>query len=306
VEENYLEAILKTSLEVLTYCAIVYINLFVIIANTLEKRKNFLFLICVMIVVLVYVLFIKTTGLEKELYELGEWRNTLSMILNTSLFILISTLYWHFKKGQVERERNLQLKSEKLEAELRFLRAQISPHFLFNSLNNIYSLALQKHDDTAPMVAKLSELLRHILYEGEGGRVRLSSELDMLQQYTALHLLRKPKSKNIDFYIEGKAEGWVIAPNLLITLVENAFKHSNIHEDENAWIKMDTDMDADTGWFTFRTQNSIGSTSIKGGIGIQNVQQQLELMYKGGYHLNFKDENEIYEVELQILLKKHD
>jgi two-component system LytT family sensor kinase len=306
LENNWLEAIGATSLEVLTYCAIVYLNLRVLIPVFLAKKRTFGYVLSLGAVVASYVFVMRVTGLDDRLYEMGGWRDVFSMALNTSLFLLISALYWYFKQGQIEREQHFFLKNEKLEAELNFLRVQISPHFIFNTLNNIYALAIQKHDNTAPMVAKLSALLRHILYECNQGQTLLMKEIDTLKQYIELQLLRKPRSQNVDFFLEGSLDGWRIAPMLLIGFVENAFKHSNIDQDELAWIKMHCDINA-AGLLYFSVQNNVHpamSGAAAGGIGLQNVRRQLELNYPECHSLTFPNEGGIFEVRLTIQLKK--
>ncbi len=314
LEENMAEAIGKTLLEVATYAVIVYFNLLLLVPFLLEKKRPFSYAVGLAAIVGGYVFSVRATGLESEFYEMGGWRDIFSMVLNTSLFLLISTLYWFFKQAQIERERQFLLKNEKLEAELNFLRAQIGPHFLFNTLNNIYALALQKHDNAAPMIAKLSALLRHILYEGNRGEVFLKKELDTLKQYVELHLLRKPRSQNVDFHIEGSPDGWKIEPMLLLNFVENAFKHSNLDQDEKAWIKIHCDI-GEAGEFVFSTQNSAApaiqsairnpqSATKAGGIGLQNTQRQLELKYPGAHQLTLKNGGGTFEAQLHLTLKK--
>jgi LytS/YehU family sensor histidine kinase len=246
------------------------------------------------------------SGWEQVFYQYSGWRNVFSMLLNTSLFLLISSLYWYFKQWQIEREKQFILKSEKLEAELSFLRSQISPHFIFNSLNNIYTLALQNHENTAPMVAKLSTFLRYVLYEGSEGKIGLKKETDTLKQYIELHLLRKPLSQNIDFYAEGNQNEWFIVPMLLINFVENAFKHSNMDNNEMAWIKINSSVNEE-GMLHFLIENSVFSSNLPSeasGIGLQNVKRQLELNYPNQYQLNIKQEKEIFSVALNVQLAK--
>ncbi len=229
-----------------------------------------------------------------------------SMLLNTLLFLLISTLYWHFKQWQEERERQLILRSEKLEAELKFLRTQISPHFIFNTLNNIYSLALEGHENAAPMVAKLSGILRYVLYDGADERVFLKKEMEALRQYGDLFLLKKPRSRNVDFFVEGSLNGWQIAPMLLVNIIENALKHSNLEQDETAWVKVHAEI-SEGGSLVFTAENSVlnsASASEPGGIGLPNLRRQLEINYPGNYQLEMKSEGQIFSVTLRLNLKK--
>ncbi|HMQ46138.1 MAG TPA: sensor histidine kinase [Saprospiraceae bacterium] len=301
---NWGQALWDTFVETITYAAIVYLNLLVFIPHFVQKKKPVLFVLACLALIVGYITFLRLTGLEAHFYDAGGWRNFFSMVLNTSLFLIISTLYWYFKQWQVERERQLILRSEKLEAELNFLRTQISPHFIFNTLNNIYALALQRHENTAPMVAKLSALMRYVLYEGNRGDVVLKKETETLRQYIELHLLRKPRSQNVDFYMEGNLGTWKIVPMLLINLVENCFKHSNIDGDENAFIKISGEIGSD-GQFVFSTENSVArsaATTGSGGIGLENVRRQLELNYPGRHQLDISRKGNFFETRLSVQL----
>jgi sensor histidine kinase YesM len=305
-DNKWIQAIGNTFLEVATYAAIVYLNLRLLIPLLLQKKKIVLYILSVLLTIVAYVLVMQQSGLEQVFYEHTGWRNIFSMVLNTSLFLLISLLYWYFKQGQLAREQHFVLQKEKLEIEINFLRAQISPHFIFNTLNNIYTLALQKHDNTAPMVAKLSTLLRYVLYDGGQGTILLKKEIDTLKQYIELHLLRKPRSQNVDFYTEGNPNGWEITPMLLINFVENAFKHSNLDQDENAWIKIHSEIN-DNGKLLFSTQNNAQPTmpvNEYGGIGLQNVRRQIALNYPQNYSLTVDNNEGIFTVELTLQLTK--
>jgi LytS/YehU family sensor histidine kinase len=284
----------------------VYLNLWLLIPFLLKKKGIITYLFSMIALSISYIYIMRLTGLEQVFYQYSGWRNVFSMLLNTSLFLLISSLYWFFKQWQIEREKQFLLKNEKLELELNFLRSQISPHFIFNTLNNIYTLALQKHDNTAPMVAKLSTLLRYVLYDGSEGKITLKKETDTLKQYIELHLLRKPLSQNVDFYTEGNQNTWAIAPMLLINFVENAFKYSNIDNDETAWIKINSSVNEE-GLLHFFIENSFFSINLPSeasGIGLQNVKRQLELNYPNQYKLTINQEKDTFSVELHLQLEK--
>lgn len=306
LENNWTQAIGSTLLELLTYAVIVYLNLHLLIPFFLKKKRATLYLSGMAAVVAGYVVLMRLTGLEDYFYEQGGWRNVFSLVLNTSLFLLISTLYWHFKQGQAARERQLVLRSEKLEAELKFLRIQISPHFIFNTLNNIYSLSLEGHENAAPMVAKLSAILRYVLYEGAGSLVLLKKETEALRQYVDLYLLKKTRSRNVDFYTEGNLNGWQIAPMLLVNIVENALKHSNLEQNPDAWVKIQADISTE-GMLRFSAENSVSPNAPvneAGGIGLANLRRQLEINYPENHVLEIKNEDKTFGVTLRLNLKK--
>jgi LytS/YehU family sensor histidine kinase len=144
------------------------------------------------------------------------------------------------------------------------------------------------------------------LYEGSEGKIGLKKETDTLKQYIELHLLRKPLSQNIDFYAEGNQNEWYIVPMLLINFVENAFKHSNMDNNEMAWIKINSSVNEE-GMLHFLIENSVFSSNLPSeasGIGLQNVKRQLELNYPNQYQLNIKQEKEIFSVALNVQLAK--
>ncbi len=305
IEDNLGEACLKTLLELLSYAVIVYINLLILIPFILKKAKVFWYVLSIVLTIILYIFILHVTTWENIFYDKATWRNIFSMVLNSSLFFIISSLYWSFQQWQVEREQKIILRSEKLEAELNFLRTQISPHFIFNVLNNIYTLILQNHENAAPMVAKLSTILRYVLYEGSEGEIVLQKEIELLKEYIDLHLLRKTRSNNIDFYHEGNLSEWKIAPMLLVNFIENAFKHSNIDNEENAWMKIHCEIN-DENLFDFVVENSFleQNQSNSSGIGLQNVQRQLELYYPNRHSIIFKKGDETFSVQLKLQLTK--
>lgn len=310
LQDDLLGALFYTSLEVCSYAVVFYTNYLLLIPAFLKRNKKVLYGISLVFLYVVYILGIRYSSLEESLYEQAAWRNNLSMFLNTSLFLLISILYFYYQEWQLEKERQMELENEKLVAELKFLKTQISPHFIFNTLNNIYSLTLQKHENAAPMVAKLSKIMRYILYDCSENKVALEKEVDNIQNYINLHLLRMPESDNIDFYTEGNFAGLNIAPLLLINFVENCFKHSDINENKDAWIRISCIVEEDKS-LNFCSENSYQKSikkSIKnngnkvGGIGLENIKRQLELNYKNKHELTITENDGIYKVDLNIEL----
>lgn len=302
-DDNWSEAIRITSMEVGLYMLIFYSNYQLIIPHFLEKGKLLIYGLSLLVFLLSYIFIIQSTGLGYFIYDGPFWRDVLSMSINFGLFWLLSTLFWYYKNVQKERENQLQLKAEKLETELRFLKNQISPHFIFNTLNNIYALVQQGHANAAPMLAKLSTILRYILYDSAQDQVPLVKEIKTIQEYIQLQLFRKPKSNNVDFYQEGAVNGIQIAPLILLNFIENCFKHSNIDIDEAAWIKIsclihDREL-------TFITENSQAKSSLKkevGGLGNQNIKRQLALKYPNRHTLVTQAEGDLFKVQLTIKL----
>ncbi|MEM8896315.1 MAG: sensor histidine kinase [Bacteroidota bacterium] len=219
------------------------------------------------------------------------------IIVLLSLVLRIST---HLRTQDQEKE---QLRSAQNDAELKLLRSQINPHFLFNSLNNVYSLAVNEAKETPDMILKLSAMLRYVLYESNVDQVALSKEVDYLQSFVDLQKLKDHELQQVNTRF--RPASFQIAPMLLIPFVENAFKHSESLPSED--IKVDIDMNcSDDGKFDFTVVNSVNTTkpspNVMGGIVIENVKRRLALLYPDRHSLEFKGHLSEYRVQLQIQL----
>jgi len=188
--------------------------------------------------------------------------------------------------------------------ELNYLRAQMQPHFFFNTLNNIYALAIRESKDTAPMVARLSEMMRYILYETNLPRASLSRELKFISNYVDLEKIRYPASIIISFEVQGPVDNYLIEPLLLLPFIENAFKHGIQDELEQGFVKIvicATDND-----LTLQVENSKPlniRTSNGYGVGLENVVKRLELLYKNNYRLQLEDKDGVYFASLTLGMK---
>ena len=195
-----------------------------------------------------------------------------------------------------------EFRSEKLEAELRFLKSQINPHFLFNALNNIYTLTIIKSDQAPENLLKLSGMLRYMLYDCKAERVPLQKEIEYLRHFIDLHLLKDSRGLNVETDLDESRPQLSIAPMLFIPFVENAFKHSKIEDLAHGWIKISLRTADDH--VLFRVQNSVPETPYTkdqaGGIGLKNVQRQLELLYPGRHELSIESGPGTFSVTLKI------
>lgn len=215
-----------------------------------------------------------------------------------------STLYEVSIVANQSARETAQLKSEKLEAELKFLKSQINPHFLFNSLNNIYTLTVLNPESAGSSLLKLSEMLRYLLYECDAEKVTLGRELTYLQNYIDLFSLKDEEALNIKFDVKDVNTEVMIAPLLLIPFIENAFKHSQIEDLEKGWINITLFGDEEQVYF--EVKNSLPQTTFSkdevGGIGLQNVKRQLSLLYPEKHTLKIDKTNTEFSVALTILL----
>jgi hypothetical protein len=200
-----------------------------------------------------------------------------------------------------EKEKNLI--KEKLEAELKFLRSQTHPHFLFNTLNNIYALARKKSDQTPEVVMKLSKLLRFMLYETAKRSIKIGDEIKMLDDYIELEKIRYTGRLTINFIREIDNENEHISPLLLLPFVENAFKHGASESRFESYIHIEMRLHNSILNFNIEnTQESIERNEVNENIGLSNVKRQLELMYKE-YNMLIKSETSLFKVCLTINLK---
>ena len=220
-------------------------------------------------------------------------------MLFMSGFIKIA-LEWF--KSEKQREA---LKVANLNAELKYLKSQINPHFLFNSLNTIYSLAHRRSPETEHALVKLSTIMRYMIYQSNEDRVMLEKELRYLQDYIDIQRLRMTRQVPVEFTVEGSAAGLEIAPMLLIPFVENAFKHG-ISLKEPAFINIRIDISAE-GVLHLVVRNSLFKQRVseKGGVGLTNVLKRLSLLYTDAHTITVREHGDEFIADLKIALK-HD
>jgi two-component system, LytTR family, sensor kinase len=210
-----------------------------------------------------------------------------------------------FRLQLADKEREKNLIRDKLETELKFLRNQTNPHFLFNTLNNIYALARKKSDETADVVMKLSKLLRFMLYETKNEQIRISDEIKVLDDYIELEKLRYNDRLTISFVREIDNENEQIAPLLLIPFVENAFKHGASESRFESFINLE--MTLQNGILEFYIENTKEQNGKKHNdenIGLTNVRRQLELLYKE-HEVSIICEAAVFKVSLKVNLRQY-
>jgi LytS/YehU family sensor histidine kinase len=208
-----------------------------------------------------------------------------------------------------EHKRLVDLEKLQLETELRFLRTQVSPHFFFNTLNNIYALSIEKSDKTPKTILKLSELMRYLLYETKQRRQSLSKEIICLQNYLDLERIRYGNKLTINMNVSGDIDNKNIAPMLLLSFVENSFKHGANKSVEDFYI--DIDFTVEDSFLNFSVSNPIPKKNNNntlenkmGGIGIENVRKRLALGYQeDAYELNIDQTEDNFTASLKIKLE---
>ena len=293
---------------------IFYLNLYVLIPLTLDRRKFFLWMLGCLAIVIAFLAvkygftfyIYKMSGLklmarEKEMMFTEPEKQLLNTFITNGFFVFLSTVYkftvdWFFN----EREKT-ELEKQSLTAELAFLKSQINPHFLFNSLNNIYSLAYQKSDATPDAILKLSEIMRYMLYESNDNRVALEKEITYLRSFIELQKLRFKGDAYVVLEVEGQIADQSIVPLLLISFVENAFKHG-LATDKNNPIHINISVFENNLLFTIKNKKNLQNKDQTGGIGMANVVRRLDLTYPEKYKLSVENHEHEYFSELYLNL----
>ncbi len=190
------------------------------------------------------------------------------------------------------------VEKDKMKSELSFLKAQINPHFLFNTLNSIYSLAIKKDDKTADAVVQLSELMRYIITNANDDVIALEKEINYINNFVELQKTRLGNTVNVEYNVEGNPYGKSITPLILISFIENAFKHGvNPNQDSEIVIKIDIVNNFLT---LFVSNHKVENLQSDGGIGLQNTIERLTLLYPDNHELKIDDSPKKYTVTLTL------
>src|ERR1700743_1401025 len=286
-----------------------YVNFLYLIPKFLDKKKYKFYTIALFFTIVVFSLGKYGIALIYKSFLLvhdnGKHVFFSSYIISAALtsvfFLFLSTALkfgvdW-FLNERIQRD----LENQRLSAELAFLKSQINPHFLFNSLNSIYSLAYQKSDTTPEAILKLSEIMRYMLYESNDNKVDLSKELQYIQNYIDLQKIRFANKAFIDFKVEGRVTNQKIVPLLLIAFIENAFKHG-ITDDALSPVRLLITVDDAHLHFYIQNKKHNNNKDSMGGIGLGNVKRRLDLLYPGKYNLDIRNQRDTYICELSLIL----
>ena len=285
---------------------IVYLNLKLLFPAFLEKGKYFLYSISVVVLISLgagfyTILFDSWIDYIFSGYYFIAYYGFLDISLYFVIYIFVTSLLrlargW-FQLQEIEKEKTI--------AELKALKSQINPHFLFNSLNSIYSLARKNSPKVPDKIVQLSDLMRHVIYNSDVDFILLSKEVEMVQNYIELQNLRTSENEKINMELVGDIEGKKVAPLIFLPFVENSFKHGLKSGAEKAFVNIKLEVVSND--LNFEIENSKGKSfeteDIKyAGIGIENVRKRLDLIYKDFYSLKISENENTFKVLLQIQL----
>lgn len=298
-----------TLIKVAELAAMIYITNYILIPQLLYKKQYVWFAI-IFVVMIFCSSIIKMNILGRLLnsYQLINWSDNLKKSLYDNIiphfFLVIAgaAIKLMFDYGRLQ-QRMAETAREKAEAELNFLKSQINPHFVFNSLNSVYFLINKENTEARDALHKFSEMLRYQLYEINDDKIPIEKEINYLKDYVDLQQLRKDEKYTVQFNCASDIKGFSIEPLLLIPFVENAFKHISHFSDKINFIKVDMLMVNRT--FVFSVINSKEmqqTTEQHGGIGLNNVKRRLELLYPGSHELKINDTGSNFAVQLNLQL----
>jgi two-component system LytT family sensor kinase len=291
--------------------AVFYINYIFLINEFIKKTKRYVWYMVSFFFLMLITTAIKTVisvlnpaemlhyTRAGKVYEI-DLNETVVRYLFVAGFFLVCSCIIKFGVDWFSNERiQRNLESEKKDMELQFLKSQLNPHFLFNSLNNIYSLAYQKSEKTADAILKLSEIMRYMIYESNDSWVALNKEVEYVQSFVELQKLRFKDGAAVAITINGEIDGQKIVPLILISFVENAFKHG-VANDPTDPIKINIIANQKILHFSVTNKKSKTNKDAMGGVGLNNVERRLQLLYPNRYKLNIVNSATHYTTELML------
>ncbi|PWN59636.1 sensor histidine kinase [Chryseobacterium viscerum] len=303
------------SCKILAQAAVAYGLIYWIIPETLNKKRYLFFIISALgwlYIVFALLIILKFYYLEPRFPTFfDDWightmtvRERLTsgkLILKEFSFITYPVIILGFISFNRKQQRLLKLEEEKRSIELRVLKNQLNPHFLFNTLNNLYTLTLKKDDKAPEVIAKLSEILDFVLYRCNEDYVSVEKEIILIDNYIALEKLRYDENRLDILFTKDIQETNKISPLIVLTFIENAFKHGVVNETEKATIRLN--LESKKGQIIFsientKPQNGFSQISDKSKIGLENVRKQLDLLYPKKHQLEIEETQMSYTVKL--------
>jgi sensor histidine kinase YesM len=274
-----------------------YFNIYVLMPRFFKNRKYVLYFSIVMLALVSLVL------IRAEMLHFLTKENKMNFsfyygaIIPLAGFFFMSSTFWITTGWFESRRKEVELTNSQLDTELKFLKLQLNPHFLFNTLNNIYSLTLLKNDRAPDAVMKLSEMMRHMIYDSQDKFISLTKEVDFIENFIDLQKIKAPNPPMIKFTKDGIRDNYRIAPLIFLAFLENSFKHGP----QGA---IEIELSVKDSMLHFMITNEIpkykSTQSEKSGVGLANVKKRLELIYPNKHELRMNSHDQIFRVNLSI------
>ncbi|RAJ83679.1 histidine kinase [Chitinophaga dinghuensis] len=303
-----LGALLNTAVWLFFQALLVYPIIYWLLPKYFYQKKYFRFsgasvgLLVLTALVITWAESVLITTQSPKASNTIDWLNFFLYIAMTNFYTCFVFIAAKVIKDKLATDRHHRaVEKERTESELRFLKSQMNPHFLFNAINSIYVLIKKDQDMAANTLATFADMLRYQLYECNTPAIPIEREIDYLNNYVQLEKLRKGKSLQLDYQVGEEVRNFDIAPLLLIPFVENAFKYVSANTNKENKILLHLNYKNNN--FTLQVENTtepLLQPTTAGGIGLENVKRQLELIYKGNYQLNITPGTTDYKVMLTI------
>jgi len=294
---------------------IVYFNIYFLFRKYLVKGKVYKYVFFTFLTILIYIsinhIFFYENGAIEVINDKNNEKHMATVITSLiafsfRMFSIIGTAVGikFFKRYFIEQKKTYAIKQDSLENELQYLKNQINPHFLFNSLNNIYILSKKKPKETSDSILLLSDLLRYQLYDCTKNNILLSEEIAYLRNFLKLETLRKSKS-NTSLIITGEAQHVLVAPFIFMPFVENAIKFSAQTKNPSIEIKFDIK----DSFINFNIENNKSQTNFvskNSGIGLKNVKRRLDILYPNTHKLTITDSKNNFKLHLKLNINSNE
>lgn len=285
-----------------------YLNYFLFLPRFLESRKigryllQFLPIFAAIMAALIVLKRYQIDGYTRAVEFFYGTRFIVHVVVSSFLIVVFVGMLKFAEQWFALERRKKENENERLNSELRFLKAQINPHFLFNTLNNLYALALDQSPKTPDVIAQLSQMMRYMIYDSNHPKVPLDREIEYMKNYISLEKMRLTPETPINFEVEGRTEGLQIVPLILINFLENAFKHGVTCTAKSAWVKVHLKIEGKNANFEVENSKPINPAAVSksGGMGLQIVRRRLELSYPNRHELDIEDLPDRFSVKLKI------
>ncbi len=290
---------------------VAYANYFIFLPNFIKSRNGwsysfqFILLTCTSLFFYIHLRRYLVDGYTHKNEFYYSTRFIASSFVTFNLVSAFIAMFRFISEWRNSEEQKTILLNEKLTSELKFLKNQINPHFLFNTLNNLYSLAYSHSPKTTEIISRLSQMMRYMVYDSNHERVPLEKEIEYIQNYITLEKLRLNDEVPIHFQIKGDPKNKMIAPLLLIPFLENAFKHGVSNNNPNSWVN--AVLNCETNDIHLEVTNSKSmrpgtAASTTQGIGLDNVKKRLNLNYHDRHKIKLEDKEDQYSANLELQL----